>query len=126
MLTAKEIDEWQTPAEKRAMMREAAEAPAVTIMTRNGMPAWAQQIVLKVCAQHDVPPTELLTTNRSGPVVRARWEAYYLIRAHCPTPAWTRMGRWFDRDHSGILVGIAKHAAETGVPTLVGTASSVS
>ena len=95
-------------------------------MTRNRTPAWAQQIVLKVCAQHDVPPTEVLRPNRRKEVVHARWEAYYEIRAHSPTPSWKRMARWFDRNHSGILIAVARHTAETASPRLTGTASSVS
>lgn len=137
------IDEMQEMRERRGFTpefvakvreRRAAEATAAEIAAREAeiiannikvirgvgrirMPLWAAQIVMDVAGKHGIEPVHIISKSRTVAHVRARNEAYHEIRAakgHT-APSFPRMGDWFNRDHTGIIWGCARHAQMNGL-----------
>jgi len=83
-------------------------------------PGWVKDIVAHVCKAHGVSISLLLGERRSKAIVTARHEAFYLCRKAQGRlrPSLPIVGRWFGRDHTGIMHGVARHAALNGLPNL--------
>lgn len=86
---------------------------------KQGMPKWARDIVREVAYRHKIYVSDLASDNRFHDVVHARTEAMYRIKAAKPEVSSTQLGKWFDRDHTSVLHGIAAHQERAGVPALV-------
>lgn len=84
------------------------------------IPVWVGEIITEVSARHGVFPTEIMSKARSQRIVKARNEVFYLIKACKPEISTPQIGRWFGRDHTGVLHSIASHADATGSPKLYG------
>lgn len=84
------------------------------------MPAPMFEIVKKVCQEHNVSLMLVASDSRKRIAVKARNEAMYLIKAARPKLSSFQIARWFDRDHTSVLHGIAGHASKNGLPNLVG------
>lgn len=83
-----------------------------------GMPQWAREIVHEVAYRHRISVSELASHNRCRAVTNARAEAMYLIKAAKPMLSSPQLGKWFDRDYTSVLHGIAVHQERTGAPAL--------
>lgn len=64
-------------------------------------------IVRAVAAKHGIDPQYLLGGYRSPPVVKARWEAFALIKAYTGN-SYPEVGRFFGKNHSTVIYGIAR------------------
>lgn len=82
------------------------------------MPDWARDIVTEVCDRRGVHAVDMAGPSRRLPVVAARNEAIYLIKARKPILSSSRLGQWFDRDHTSCLYALASHAQASGLPAL--------
>ncbi|WP_144378504.1 hypothetical protein [Mesorhizobium amorphae] len=94
---------------------------AISMLKRHGMPEYAQEIVLRVAEEHGVSPLALAAENRSQRIVPIRYEVFYRLKTTpSPTigvlPSYPQIGRWFGREHTGVLWGATKHAAENDLP----------
>lgn len=118
----KRANEARARADEERQIEARAEARRQGLLTfkRRYMPEWARQIVDEAAKKHDVCPSHMAGDNRKYPVVRARNEAIYLIKARKPTLSSTQLANWFDRDHTSILHSIASYSDATGAPVLVG------
>lgn len=102
-------------------IRPIPEPKEFAVMQRRGMPLWARRIVVAVAEKHGVGIADIIGTSRVRAIVAARNEAYYLIRTGIQTstgkhPSYPQIGDWFGREHTGVLYGTSKHAAENSLP----------
>lgn len=97
---------------------QAVEKHAENSFRRRGMPTWAYQIVREVGYRHRVYLTDIASSNRFREVVAARTEAMYRIKAAKPEISSTQIGKWFEKDHTSILHGIASYQERTGAAPL--------
>lgn len=65
-------------------------------------------IVRGVAARHGLDPSYLLSLNRTPVVVRARWEAFAMVKAYTDD-SYPQVGRFFGKNHSTVIYGIARH-----------------
>lgn len=83
-------------------------------------------IIEGVAARHSISMRHMMQDCRRQPTVVARWEAMALVKAHTGT-SFPHVGRFFDKDHSTVLYGIARHFgfdAPTGRKSLRGAAAA--
>ena len=110
--------------EKERDRIEAAErqrADGIRILRINGMPEWALTILIGVADRRGVCPSDIGGRKRDVPIVEARREAAYLIKAEKPMLSGPRMGKWFGKDPTTIFHLIACYQAEhAAAPKLVG------
>lgn len=97
---------------------QAVEKHASRNFRRRGMPEWAYQIVREVAYRHRVYLTDVASSNRCRDVVAARTEAMYRIKAAKESVSSTQIGKWFEKDHTSILHGIASYQERTGAAPL--------
>lgn len=74
------------------------------------MPPYLRELTMKVCEEFGVSVEDVMGPSRKHVLSDARrkiWATAY-ARNHCAYTT-TSLGRWFNRDHSTILVGIARH-----------------
>lgn len=74
-----------------------------------------REIVVNVCAQHDVSVDDFMSRRRTAELVAARHEAFYLARFHTDKSLpeiGRRMGGF---DHTSVLHGIKKHCKRHGL-----------
>ncbi len=108
---------------KQARIRAAAEEMSRIGMLkfrRRGTPDWACQIIRGVSTKTGVCVDQMASNSRFRNVARARNEAMYMIKAAKRTLSMPQMAKWFDRDHTSILHGIASHQADCGAAVIVG------
>jgi hypothetical protein len=74
------------------------------------------QILDFICEKHGLTLWQLKSKSRSKYLVRARWEAAYLIYDQCRHLSLPQVGKILCRDHSTILHGIREYAAMNGLP----------
>ena len=87
---------------------------------RWGMPDWAVKIVAKVADDHAICPSEIAGRRRFKPIVDARREAVYRVKAVKPLMSCIILGKWFNRDHTSVTHLTASYSEATGAPKLVG------
>lgn len=73
------------------------------------MPSW-RFLAAYAAVKHGVAKGEIVGRSRKPNVVRARNEAIHLCRTHIAGTALTRLGIYFERDHTTILSALRKHA----------------
>lgn len=83
-------------------------------------PPWVKDIVAEVCAEHGISISLLLGKRKTKAVAMARHDAYYRTRKADGRnrPSLPMMGRWFGREHTAVMHGIARHAETHGLPNL--------
>lgn len=116
------------PIRKVAMDRATRAQLAMEQMNRLGiktfrsrfMPSSMLDIVKRVCQKHNASIMLVASNSRSRLAVRTRNEAMYLIKEARPKLSSFQIARWFDRDHTSVLHGIAGHALKNCLPKLVG------
>lgn len=89
-------------------------------LRRSGFPAWAIDIVCRVAEKHNISPLRLVASTHRSIVVDARHEAIYEIKRAKPALSSTQIGKWFGRDHTSVLYGMARHAANNDLPPMCG------
>ncbi|TIM14480.1 MAG: hypothetical protein E5Y67_12435 [Mesorhizobium sp.] len=89
-------------------------------LRRQGMPEWARDILAAVADRHAICPSDIAGKKRNRPIIDARAEAAYLIKAAKPMLSSVILGKWFDKDHTSIAHLIARHQEQHGLPKLVG------
>lgn len=87
---------------------------------RRGMPEAVREIVKQVATSRRVAIMLIASDSRMRVAVYARNEIYYEIKARNPSTSSSRMAKWFNRDHTVILHGIASHQERHNLPPLVG------
>jgi chromosomal replication initiator protein len=73
--------------------------------------SYVQQVKLQVCAQFDVPLTDLMSPSREARVVQARHLAMWLVRKHWSDPpmSYPSIARAFGRkDHTTAIHAVRK------------------
>lgn len=80
------------------------------------LPRRVAEIVGEVERRHNLCSGSLLLPSRLRRVVRARWEAWWLIRAETDfrgrrVYSYSEIGRLFGFDHSTVMCGCQQHAA---------------
>ena len=103
----------------RALKRQ-EEEQALDIMRARCIPIWAREIICHKAEEEGVSPLEVLNAARHFAVVRARNAALYEIKNTRKSLSCPQLGKWFAKDHTSILHGIAKHAWDNALPKLVG------
>lgn len=96
--------------------------PDMTLLDRRVLfhkPDWVAAIIRDCAAKHGVRVSDILRKPcRHRPVVRARHEAIYRVKAAKPHLSAGRIGTWFHRDHTTILYALAKYQATHRVTEL--------
>ncbi len=87
---------------------------------KRGMPEAIRDIVKQVATSRCVAIMLIASESRMRVAVYARNEIMYLIKARNLSTSCPQMGRWFNRDHTSILHGIASHQERHNLPPLVG------
>jgi hypothetical protein len=87
---------------------------------QRGLPEVFREIVNRVATERKVPVMLIAGNSRTRSAVWARNEVMYLIKAARPGLSMGQFAKWFDRDHTSAMHGIASHADRTGLPQLVG------
>lgn len=90
------------------------------LMRKRGTPQWVRELVSDMSANLRVSPLEVLRDCRFQTVVKARNAILYRIKEAKPKLSSPQIGKWFDRDHTTVLYGIAMHAQSKGIPQLTG------
>lgn len=67
------------------------------------------EIVSGVAKRHGITVTVMRSTTQCTEVARARWEAMYRLHEELGMSK-SRIARYFGRDHTTVMHGIAKHA----------------
>ncbi|WIW52393.1 hypothetical protein LRP31_25575 [Mesorhizobium mediterraneum] len=89
-------------------------------LRRQGMPEWAVAILAGVADRHAICPSDIASKRRHRPIVDARAESAYLIKAAKPVLSSNILGKWFGKDHTSLAHLIARHQEQHGLPKLVG------
>ena len=77
-----------------------------------------QEVLDEVCATHGMRPSDLRSKCRAKPLIPARFEACYRLKAESHL-SWGQIGRMLGgRDHSSIIHGAKMHACRNGLPVL--------
>lgn len=108
------------PALRAQQVMENMNRVGIKMFQSRFMPQALLDIVKEVAQRRGVGIALIAIDSRKKIAVEARNEAMYLIkleRLHLSAP---RIARWFDRDHTSVLHGIASHAAKNNLPNLVG------
>lgn len=87
---------------------------------QRGMPEAIRDLVKQVATSRRVAIMLIASDSRMRVAVYARNEIMYMIKARNPSTSCPQMGRWFNRDHTSILHGIASHQERHNLPPLVG------
>ena len=87
---------------------------------RQGMPDWALAILTEVADRRAICPSDIVSRKRHRPIIEARRDAAYLIKARKPALSCPLLGKWFNMDHTSIMHLIACYQAEHNAPKLVG------
>ena len=89
-------------------------------LRQQGMPEWARDILAEVADRHAICPSDIASKKRFRPIIEARAEAAYLIKAAKPMLSSVILGKWFGKDHTSIAHLIARHQEQHDLPKLVG------
>jgi len=76
-------------------------------------PSW-RFLVAYTALKHRVGKDQILSPFRGRSVAIARAEAIHLARTHVPGIGLTRLGLYFDRDHSTILSALRRYEERNG------------
>lgn len=87
---------------------------------QRGLPEVFREIVKRIAMQRQVPAMLIAGNSRMRVAVWARNEAMYLIKKERPGLSMGHFAKWFDRDHTSAMHGIASHADRNNLPQLVG------
>jgi hypothetical protein len=90
------------------------------ILRERGMPQVHRELVRQVAARRNVTVMLIAGSSQKVVAVRARNEAMYLIKQSRPMLSAPLLAKWFDRDHTSVLHGLANHAHRAGLPNLTG------
>jgi glucuronate isomerase len=90
------------------------------IFRQRGTPQHFREIIRKVAEEHNIPVTLIASKSRARKAVMARNAAMYAIKEKRPMLSSPQIARWFDRDHTSVLHGLASYASKAGLPNLVG------
>lgn len=90
------------------------------LFRQKGMPYWALAILTAVADRHAICPSDIGSRKRNRPIIEARREAVYLIKAKKPALSSVLLGKWFAKDHTSICHLIACYQTEHNAPKLVG------
>jgi hypothetical protein len=119
--TSAPIIDLEAEAEKRRLSAiEQRRADGLRQFRRWGMPDWAVKIVAEVADDHAICPSEIASRRRFKPIVDARREAVYRVKAVKPLMSCIILGKWFNRDHTSVTHLTASYSEATGAPKLVG------
>jgi len=111
----------EVEAERRRLSAiEQRRADGLRQFRRWGMPDWAVKIVAEVADDHAICPGEIAGRRRFKPIVDARREAIYRVKAVKPLMSCIILGKWFNRDHTSVTHLTASYSEATGAPKLVG------
>lgn len=105
---------------RRLSAIEQKRADGLRQFRRWGMPDWAVKIVAEVADDHAICPSEIAGRKRFKPIVDARREAVYRVKAVKPLMSCIILGKWFNRDHTSVTHLTASYSEATGAPKLVG------
>ena len=100
--------------------QQKADQDRADALARLSAPSWVVKTILAAADDYGVSPAEILSNCQRKPVLKARNEAIYTVKATKPTLSAPRMGLWFGRNPKSILHSIATHALANGLPKLVG------
>lgn len=100
---------------------EADTAEALRLLNGRGMPSWAREIVIRISKAHAMSPLDIVMVCRARDVVAVRYEIFYVLKTTASPvsgqePSYPQIGKWFLREHTGILWGVATHARNNGLP----------
>jgi hypothetical protein len=85
-----------------------------------GTPQHFREIIKRIAEERKVSVTLIASKSHARKVVWARNAAMYAIKQARPTLSSPRLAKWFDRDHTSVLHGLANHAHRAGLPNLTG------
>jgi DnaA-like protein len=115
---------WQDIVDEKERRRveaiEQQRTEGLRLLRRNGMPEWALAILIGVADRHAICPSDIASRKRDRPIIEARREAAYLIKAKKPELSGPQLGKWFGKDHTSISHLIACYQVEHDAPKLVG------
>ncbi len=141
MSAALYIDNWEDIAKRRgfrpevvarihqARLRSQANAVhlaetertrAISTLHKRFAPAWVIKIVLDTAKEHEISPADVVGECRMAVAVKARNHALYRIKEAKLTLSSPQIAKWFGRDHTTILHGLACHAKANDLPSLSG------
>jgi len=72
-------------------------------------PSW-RFLAAYAAVKHGVDKDALIGRSQKANIVRARFEAIHLCRTHIEGVGLTRLGIYFERDHTTIINSLRKHA----------------
>lgn len=101
--------------EREAEEKQLAEA---RILLRK-LPERLCLIVNETADKYRIKAVDIMTRKRNRPIVLARNEAWYLIKQGAYVDlSFPSIARYFRRDHTVVMHGIAAHALANGLPRL--------
>jgi chromosomal replication initiation ATPase DnaA len=102
-------------AEKREIEAKIeAEKVATCHKATRHLPEWIAEIIHATAEKHGIDICDLMGGSRTWNVGRARHEAYYRVKERKPALSLNQIGKFFQRDHTSILFGLAAHAERSG------------
>lgn len=84
------------------------------------LPSRMATIVMDTANRHGVSIPEIMSRSLKRRIVKARHEAWYLIKAGAPEQSFPAIARHFDRDHTVLIYAVAAHAHDNNLPSLNG------
>jgi len=106
-------------AQRRAQeVAEQERRQAIEVCKSRKTPKWAVEIILEVALVRGVSPFDMMSGLRAYPVVDARHEAIYRVKAFKPMLSSPQIAKWFALDHTSILHSLASYSHQTGAPKL--------
>jgi chromosomal replication initiation ATPase DnaA len=81
--------------------------------TKMDAPPKIVELTLRICEQHEVALADLLSPRKNRKITACRWQTWYEIRkltGPLGRPySTTRIGNWFNRDHSSVSHGLHQY-----------------
>lgn len=137
MLEVRDVDPWDHISRRNGysaeFLRQAREAnarrraqevaeqerrQAIEVCKSRNTPKWAVEIILEVARARGVSPNDIMSGHRAYPVVDARHEAIYRVKAFKLMLSSPQIAKWFGLDHTSILHSLASYSHQTGAPKL--------
>lgn len=104
------------PIQGGRSLDEVTELPVAVTPTPLNMlayPSW-RFLVAYAAAKHGVDREYIVGPRRAYAIVAASDEAIYLSRTHVPGLGLTRLGIYFQRDHTSVLQAVRRYIARKG------------
>ena len=99
-------------------VRQEENRAARNILIERSCPEWLRDFIEQMCEARKVSMLKVVMGKRDPDVIAVRDLAIYEARRRQRKGSLSKIGRYFNRDHTSIMASLARHSLRTGAPPL--------